>query len=47
MLQEIFENKVKEQKGAFLGILAVTLRANLSGTMLAGKGIGRGDNGII
>ena len=31
------ENKIKEQKGRFLGMLAATLGANLLENMLAGK----------
>ena len=34
---ETIQNKVKEQKGGFLGMLLGTLGASLLGNMLAGK----------
>ena len=37
-VSETIENKTKEQKGGFLGILLGTLGANLLRSMLAGKG---------
>ena len=35
------KNEAKEEKGGFLGMLLVTLRASLLGNMLAEKGIVR------
>ena len=37
-VSETIENKTKEQKGGFLGMLLGTLGANLLRSMLAGKG---------
>ena len=44
---EIAENKVNEQKGGFLGILAATLVASSLANMLAGKRVVRGTDGVI
>ena len=38
-ITKTFENKTKEQKGGFLGMLFVTLGASLLGNMLTGKGV--------
>ena len=40
-LTKTIKNETKEQKGGFLSILLGTLGANLSGTLLTGKGIAR------
>ena len=40
------ENKTKEQKGRFLGILLGTLGACLLENMLAGKGLSRASEGV-
>ena len=37
VVRETIENKAKEQKGGFLGMLLNTLAAGLFGTMLADK----------
>ena len=39
------KNKIKEQKGGFLGMLLGTLRASLLGNLLLGKGIVRAGSG--
>ena len=44
---ETVQNEVKEQKGGFLSMLLVTLRASLSGNILARKGINKKGKGII
>ena len=44
---ETVENKVEEQKGGFLGILAATLASSISRNMLAGKGVMRAGRGTI
>ena len=38
-ITKTIENKTKEQKGGFLGMLFVTLGASLLGNMLTGKGV--------
>ena len=42
---ETIQNKVKEQKGGFLGMLLGTLGASLLGNMLAGKWINNAGDG--
>ena len=39
------KNEIKEQKGGFLSMLLGTLRANLLGNLLSGKGIVRAGSG--
>ena len=39
--------EVKEPKGVSLGMLAATLGASILGTMLSGKGVARGGDGVI
>ena len=46
-VSETIQNKVREQKGRFLGMLLDTLGASLLGNMLTGKGINRTGDGII
>ena len=41
------QNEVKVQKGGFLSTLLGTLGASLLGSLLAGKGIRRADEGIV
>ena len=41
------QNEVKVQKGGFLSTLLGTLGASLLGSLLAGKGIRRPDEGIV
>ena len=41
----ILQNKVKEQKGGFFGMLLGILGASLLGNILAGKGINRAGKG--
>ena len=41
------ENKLKEQKGGFLGMLAATFGATLLGNMLAGRRVIRSGEGVI
>ena len=36
---EIFQNEIKEQKGAFLSMLLGTLGASLLGNLFSGKGV--------
>ena len=45
-VSETIYNKVKEQKGGFLGMLSGTLGASLLGNMLTGKGVNRAGEGI-
>ena len=40
------KNEAKEQKGGFLNMLLGKLGASLLGSMLAGKGVTRGSDGI-
>ena len=42
---ERIKNETKEQKGAFLSMLLVTLGASLLGNLLSGIGIGRAGSG--
>ena len=44
---ETVQNKVKEQKGGFLGMLLGSLGASLLGNILAGIGINRASEGIV
>ena len=41
IVTKTIKNEAKEEKGGFLGMLLVTLRASLLGNMLAEKGIVR------
>ena len=41
------ENETKEQRGGFLSMLLGTLRANLLGNLLSGKGLARAGKGIV
>ena len=41
------QNEVKVQKGGFLSTLLGTLGTSLLGSLLAGKGIRRADEGIV
>ena len=43
---QTIENKTKEQKGGFLGMLIATLGTNLLGYMLGGKGVNRAGVGV-
>ena len=46
-VSETVGNEVKEQKGVFLGMLAVTLASSLLGNMLSDKGVIRAGKGTI
>ena len=47
VVDETFENEVKEQKGGFLDMLDGTLGASLLENILAGKGVVGGDEEFI
>ena len=47
VVTETVQNKVKEQKGGFLGMLLGTLGASLLGDILTGKWINRAGEGIV
>ena len=44
-ITETIKNETKEEKGGFLSMLLVTLRASLLGNLLSGKGIVRVGSG--
>ena len=44
-ITETTKNETKEEKGGFLSMLLVTLRASLLGNLLSGKGIVRVGSG--
>ena len=46
-VSETIKNEAKEQKGGFLSMLLGTLALSLLGSALAGKGVMRGDEGMI
>ena len=46
-VNETIENKAKEQRGGFLGMLLGTLAASWLGNMLTSKGIIRAGEGVV
>ena len=46
-VSETVQNEAREQKGAFLSMLLVTLGASLLGNILAAKGINRTGEGVV